>query len=280
MCEFFTQKKLFLPDTQNPTSLKDLFKAYWKYLWKAQDEHSLHSPFVFELYTRVIRSQKYEYYAFKEIENLRKLLLKNTELIDIEDFGAGSKVYQSRKRSIRQIAKTATKPPKIGQMLFRMANFFQPQYVLDLGTCLGITTAYIAAPLPFSQIYTFEGASSLAQMAQKHFQMLNIPQIQLIRGNIDQTLPMVLKKIPQLDFAFIDANHRFEPTYRYFEWLLEKSHEDTLMVFDDIYWSEEMQKAWTQIHQHPKVMLSIDLFEVGIVFFRKKQPKQHFILKF
>ncbi|GAB4133622.1 MAG: class I SAM-dependent methyltransferase [Raineya sp.] len=260
--------------------MNTLLKAYWKYFWEAKDEHSIHSPFVFEFYTRVIKNKKYEYYAYEEIEKLRKLLLNNQEVIYIEDFGAGSKVCPTSKRSIQQIAKTATKPAKIGQMLFRMTNYFQPKYVFDLGTCLGITTAYLAAPLPNSDFYTFEGAKSLGQIAQKHFKMLHLPQIKLIEGNIDLTLPKALGQIPQLDFVFVDANHRFEPTYRYFEWMLAKSHEDTVMIFDDIYWSEEMQKAWEKIYQHPQVTISIDLFDVGIVFFRKKQPKQHFILKF
>ena len=164
--------------------------------------------------------------------------------------------------------------------MFRIANFFQPKYVLDLGTCLGITTAYIAASLPHSEFYTFEGASSLAQIAQKHFNMLNLPQVKIIEGNIDQTLPEILEKILQLDFAFVDANHRYQPTCRYFELMLTKAHEDTVIIFDDIYWSEEMEKAWEKIYQDPRVSLSIDLFELGMIFFRQKQPKQHFVLKF
>jgi predicted O-methyltransferase YrrM len=260
--------------------LKNILKAYLKYFWRAKDEHSLHSPFVFELYTQVIKYTDCQYYVYEEIEKLRNILLKSHEIVEVNDLGAGSKVHQSPKRSIRQIAKTATKSAKIGQMLFRMTNYFQPKYVFDLGTCLGITTAYLAAPLPNSVFYTFEGAKSLGQIAQKHFKMLHLPQIKLIEGNIDLTLPKFLEQIPQLDFVFVDANHRFEPTCRYFEWLLAKSHEDTVMIFDDIYWSEEMQKAWEKIYQHPQVTISIDLFDVGIIFFRKKQPKQHFTLKF
>jgi predicted O-methyltransferase YrrM len=260
--------------------LKHTLKAYWKYFWRAKDEHSIHSPFIFEFYTQVIKNQDYEYYAFKEIEALRNLLLENKEVIAIEDFGAGSKVHSKPQRSIEQIAKTATKSQKIGQVLFRIANFFQPKYVLDLGTCLGITTAYIAAPLPHSHFYTFEGSGSLAQIAQKHFKILNLPQIKIVQGNIDQTLPKILKEIPQIDFAFVDANHRYEPTCRYFELMLTKIHEESILIFDDIYWSEEMQKAWEKIYQDTRVTLSIDLFEIGIVFFRQKQPKQHFVLKF
>jgi len=260
--------------------LKNTFKAYWKYLWRAKDEHSIHSPFIFDFYTQVIKNQDCEYYAYKEIEALRKLLLENKEVIVIEDFGAGSKVNSTPKRSLKQITKTATKSQKIGQVLFRIANFFQPKYVLDLGTCLGITTAYIATPLPHSQIYTFEGSESLAEIAQKHFKILNLPHIKIIQGNIDQTLPQILEEIPQIDFAFVDANHRYEPTCRYFELMLTKIHEESILIFDDIYWSEEMEKAWKKICQNPQVTLSIDLFEIGIIFFRKKQPKQHFVLKF
>ncbi|MDX1905142.1 MAG: class I SAM-dependent methyltransferase [Thermonemataceae bacterium] len=258
-----------------------MFRAYLKYWWIAKDEHSIHSPFVFEFYQNVIKDKRSSYYAFAEIENLRKKLLQSQDWVEVEDFGAGSKKNKSPMRKVATITKNATKNPQIAQMLFRLVNFLQPQTLLDLGTCLGITTSYLAKAAPKdAKIYTFEGAENLLNLAKKNTELLHIQSIDFVLGNIDETLPKVLKKITQVDFAFIDANHRYEPTKRYFELILEKTTENSVLIFDDIYWSEEMTKAWNEIKAHPKVQISIDLFWVGIVFFRNKQPKQHFTLKF
>ncbi|MCS6796097.1 MAG: class I SAM-dependent methyltransferase [Raineya sp.] len=261
--------------------MKTALKAYWKYFWNAKNENSLHSPFVFQLYTQVIKNQEFDFYAYEEIEKLRELLLDNDEVVQIQDLGAGSKNDKSLKRSIRQITAAASLPPKVAQMLFRLINFLQPQIALDLGTSVGLTTAYLAKAMPLEgKIYTFEGAESLANLAQKHFKMLQIQNVEIIKGNLDETLPQTLSQVSQVDFALIDANHRLEPTLRYFEQILTKCHENSVIVFDDIYWSEEMKKAWEKIYADTRIGISIDLFRVGIVFLRQKQEKQHFILRF
>ena len=85
-----------------------------------------------------------------------------------------------------------------------------------------------------------------------------------------------LKEHNQLDFVFFDGNHKKKPTLSYFKQCLEVAHEDSIFIFDDIYWSTEMTEAWQEIKKHPKVTLSIDCFEMGIVFFKKEQAKEHF----
>ena len=256
-----------------------MIKYYFQFLFNSKNEHSLHSPYVFELYTKIIQS-KTNFLVFEQIENLRKKLLKNRSIIEITDFGAGSKIYKTNRREIRQIAKSAEKNPKFGKLLFRLIQHFKPKTIFDLGTSLGITTVYESKAYESSQIFTFEGCKATATIAQQNFDKLDCKNIKLIVGNIDETLPIELSKIKQLDFAFFDANHRFEPTTRYFELCLKKATEESVFVFDDIHWSDEMHEAWQVIKNHPQVMISIDLFHVGLVFFRKSQPKQDFILRF
>jgi hypothetical protein len=41
-----------------------------------------------------------------------------------------------------------------------------------------------------------------------------------------------------------------------------------------------MERAWAAIKAHPSVTVTIDLFYVGLVFFRKKQPRQDFWLRY
>ncbi|AFK04886.1 O-methyltransferase-like protein [Emticicia oligotrophica DSM 17448] len=252
---------------------------YIKYLFKAKDEHSLHSPFLFDFYTRIVKD-KTNYGVYSEIENLRKQALKDKRLINITDFGAGAKLNSNKQRMVKNIAKHSLKRPQLAKFLHRIISYYNYKNILDLGTSLGITTAYLAKANQDSQVNTFEGCAETANVAQENFDALSINNISLNVGNIDTLLPEVLQKIEKIDFAFFDANHRFEPTISYFEHCVGKIHEDSCFVFDDIYWSNEMKMAWDTIKKHPEVSISIDFFWIGIVFFRKKQPKQHFILKF
>jgi predicted O-methyltransferase YrrM len=257
-----------------------MVKAYLKFLWKSKNEHAIHSPFVFDFYTKVIQN-KAKVADFDKIENFRKLQLKNNQSIEVTDFGAGSKRHKSNTRQISEIAKLAEKKPKFGQLLYRMVQYFSPNTIFDLGTSLGITTLYQSKALNNNgSIYTFEGCPQIANEAKILFNTSYAHNINQIIGNIDETLPTQLSQIKQLDFAFFDANHRFEPTIRYFEQCMAKASEQSVFIFDDIHWSAEMEQAWNYIKKHEKVMISIDLFYVGIVFFRKNQPKQDFVLRF
>ena len=196
--------------------------------------------------------------------------------------------YIFAKKSIKNIAKNAEKSPKFGQLFFRLIQFFEFKSIFDLGTSLGITTAYLAfANTGLTngltrnvEVKTFEGCPETAKIATENFEKLGIKNVEIIIGNLDETLAKKVAETEKIDFVFFDANHRFEPTIKYFEICLTKAHEESLFVFDDIYWSAEMAAAWQEIKNHPKVSVTIDLFFVGLVFFRKKQPKQHFVLKF
>lgn len=252
---------------------------YIKYLLKAKDAHSLHSPFVFEFYAKVLKD-KTHFAEYDEIENLRKQLLSDNRIVNITDFGAGAKTNKSIQRTVEDIAQKSLKKPSLAQLFYRIIKFYEYKNILDLGTSLGLTTAYLAKVDKNIHVNSFEGCAETAKIAQENFDKLALKNVEIIVGNIDETLPEKLQKTEQLDFAFFDANHRYEPTMRYFEQCLIKTHDESCFIFDDIYWSEEMKQAWQSIQNHESVTVSIDLFWVGIVFFRKKQPKQHFVLKF
>lgn len=242
--------------------------------------HGVHSPFVFEFITKVL-NDKGEYYCYQPIEKLRQELLKNKSQLELEDFGAGSRMHASYKRRINEIALSSLKPKKFARLLFRMVNHYQPESVLELGTSLGITTAYLASADEQKPVTTMEGAKAVASIARNNFDKLGLENISIIEGNFDHAMPHFLNKQQKIDFAYIDGNHRKEPTLKYFELLLEKSHSNSVLVFDDVHWSEEMEQAWETIKEHPLVTLTIDLFFIGIVFFRTEQKiKQDFLIKF
>jgi len=152
---------------------------------------------------------------------------------------------------------------------------------LELGTSLGITTSYLAFANLSAQVITMEGAPTVADLAQKTFDRLNLKGIEVLKGNFNQTLPETLERIKTVDLVFIDGNHRKDPTLNYFHQLINHSTESTILIFDDIHWSSEMELAWKEIQQHPEVTLTIDLFFIGLVFFKKDfKAKQHFVIRF
>lgn len=254
------------------------FLRYLSFILSAKDEHSIHSPFVFDLYTKAIKPRK-NFYVFTAIEKLRSKLLSSTKKIKVTDYGAGSKIENSPERSVSNIARYAEKSPELAQLIFRLIEYLKPAIIFDLGTSLGITTIYEASPSHESKVITFEGCPETSKIARENFQKMKLKNIELVEGNIDQTLPAKIQQVQKIDFIFFDANHRYEPTVRYFETCLEKAREESVFVFDDIHWSKEMEEAWQYIQNHPRVTISIDLFFLGIIFFRTKQPKQHFKLK-
>ncbi|WP_031527317.1 O-methyltransferase [Dyadobacter crusticola] len=257
-----------------------MIAAYFKYLFRAGNAHAIHSPFVFDLYNRLI-NVKDSNEDYTQIQKLRKELLSSTEIIEILDLGAGSRVNKSNKRKVKTIARNAEKPEKFGRLFYRLIKNFQPQSILELGTSLGLTTLYLSKANPDAAITSFEGCPQTAAKARSNFERMGVRNVEVVLGNIDQTLPEKLRQLNQkIDFVHVDANHRYEPTVRYFEDCLSYVHENSLFIFDDIYWSAEMTAAWKYIKAHPDVTVTIDLFWIGLVFFRKGQAKEDFVLRF
>ncbi|SRR5579871_15207 len=259
-----------------------LTQKYIHYYFTASNGkgHGVHSPFVFDFVTNVLNDRR-EFYSYQQIENIRKQLLSNGTVIEIEDFGAGSALSKNKQRKISDIAKDAAKKKKLAQLLFRIVNYYQPERVIELGTSLGISTAYLASANSNSKLVTIEGSAALAKMARRNFELLDLANIQLITGTFDQVLPEVLKIDNPIDLAFIDGNHRKLPTIKYFDQLTEHSSPLSIFIFDDIHWSKEMEEAWKIIKASEKVTLTIDLFFLGLVFFRKDfKVKQDFVVRF
>jgi predicted O-methyltransferase YrrM len=259
-----------------------LAKKYLHYYLTASNGkgHGVHSPFVFDFIKNVLNDKK-EYGSYHSIEKLRKELLDDKRVIEVEDFGAGSLAVPNRQKRISDIAKSFLKPKKFAQLLFRIVQYYKPGTIVELGTSLGITSAYIASANKTSEILTLEGSENVAAIAEDNLKKLAAQNVKVIQGNFDDTLPVLLSQIEKVDLVFVDGNHRKVPTLRYFQMLLQKSNDQSIFIFDDIHWSSEMEEAWNEIQQHPSVTLTIDLFFIGLVIFRKDfKSKQHFVIRF
>jgi len=244
-------------------------------LLSAKTAHGIHSPFVFELYNEAI-NKKGNYYSFDKIELLRRKLLISNKEIEVTDLGTG----KSGRRMLSEIAERSAKDKKYCELLFRIAYYFKPNNILELGTSLGISTCYLASANPTSKVITIEGCPNTANEAKKNFESLGLNNIETVVGDFDSVLASVLSPQSSVDLIFIDGNHKKIPTLNYFNQLLEHTTNDSVFVFDDIHWSDEMDEAWETIKSHPKVSVTVDLFFLGLVFFRKEQAKENFTIRF
>lgn len=250
-----------------------------KYKLKSKNEYDIHSPFLFDFASKVLY-EKTPYYPYQLIENIREKLLLDPSEIEIHDFGAGSKIFKSNTRKIKAICKHSVKPPKYGQLMFRMINYFQPVKILELGTSLGITTAYMACASKSSEIVSIEGDPATCKLARNTLKLARVNNVTLVNKTFNEALPEVLEQLKNVDFVFIDGHHSKKPTLSYFESCLQYSHPGTIFVFDDISWSAEMREAWEVIKSRKEVSLTIDLYFMGIVFLKEGVSKQDFVLKF
>lgn len=254
-------------------------KDYSLYKFNSTNKFGIHSPFLYEFVSKVLYENG-EYYSYQLIENVRKHWLADTSKIKVIDFGAGSKIFKSDQRKIKDICKVAVKPKKYGQLLFRIANYFQPQNVIELGTSLGITTAYLASAAPNATVISIEGDPQTYAIAQKTMRLSQVNNVKIINETFTKALPEVLESIDRIDLVFIDGHHDKNATLNYFQHCLVKSHEETVFIFDDINWSDGMKEVWCLIKDNPSVTVTIDLFYMGIVFLKKGLKKEHYLLNY
>ncbi len=253
---------------------------YLNYRLTAHTEHDVHSPFVYNCYQELI-AKPTPLEDFWELDQIRKQLQENQTRLRVTDLGAGSKKLGGNSRSISDIVRHGIARKTQAEFLYRLVKRFAPKIIIELGTSVGLTSLYLAKAQADSTLYTIEGCPELSAFSKQQFEQQDVNNIISITGNFDKELPKVLSSLQQVDLVYFDGNHAYEPTLRYFKMALAKKHAGTIFIFDDIYWSPGMEKAWKEIHTHPDVTLSMDFFQFGIVFFRTEQKnKEHFVLKF
>ena len=249
------------------------FKSLINHWLDSVDEHSIHSPFFFDFYNKVIRNKNEP--AFVDIEKTRGRLLSNHTTVTVKDLGAASLHFKDDKRSVARVAATSLNEEKQCSLFYRAAKYIEAKNILELGTSMGITTLYLSR-LGKSKVTTFEGNEAMISIAKTNFESFKQQNIELIEGNLDDTLHDYLQNPARIDFALIDANHRYEPTIRYFNLIAKRMSDNGIIVMDDIYYSEEMARAWNELKKHDLVYGSVDLFRCGILFFDLALIKQHY----
>ena len=230
--------------------------------------HGIHSPFIFDLVSRIFRN-KTDNDIVCSIRKVRKRLITDRRSIIVKDLGAGSEKFKTNLRKVSDIARYSPVPEKYGVLLSNLASEFGKPLILELGTSFGISTMYLAASSADAVIYTIEGCPAVAEIADQNFKSAGLSNVKLLTGTFDEALPVVAETGIKPGLVFIDGNHRKDPVLNYFNYIAELSDNETVIVIDDIYYSNEMEEAWNEIKLNEKVSVTIDIFRMGIVFFRK-----------
>lgn len=253
-----------------------LFRRWLIFYRQAVTIYDIHSPFVFQLVKAMLEDRR-RFYVFSDLAGLREHIKYNYNLVPQSQFGAGSQIITKKEISIAELGRKVAVDEKNGQLLFRLVNFLKPKHLLELGTSLGLSTLYQAAAALSGQMISIEGSPAIAQVAQQHIGGLGYQNIKVLNGSFESQLPQVLSDFPRLDYVYLDGDHSYAPTLSYFEQCLPHLHDQSVFVVADIYWSDEMLKAWKELQAHPSVSLSVNFYDFGILFFRKEnQEKEHF----
>jgi len=248
--------------------------AFFQYWLLQEDQYSQQSPFIFSIYHKLIDFLSQSKYGDEQIESIRKNFLKDSSKIKVLDLGAGSKKVNESEREIRKITRYSTSPSKFGQIYQYFCSLTPAEQVIELGTCMGISTRYLAKATK-GTLFTMEGSAEIVNAALK-FPFPN--SVRIIQGPIEKNLPQLLIDLPKIDFALIDATHTYEGTLIYFNLLIEKTQAKSIIAVADIHWSKGMNKAWKEIKNDPRVKLTFDFYECGIVFLEYPGEKSHLTL--
>jgi len=249
---------------------------YIKFKFKSTNQHGVHSPFIFDLITKCFYDKK-QYDDYVLLQDYKRSLLASKDLIEVTDLGEGSKVFKTHNRHVKTIAKTSASLDKNMKLMYRLYHYFKPKQTLELGTSLGVATYAMALGNPDGTITTIEGCPKTSSYTENCFAKRNIENVSFKHGHFKAVIPKL--SLERLDFVFVDGHHNKQATLDYFEMLLPKTHNDSVFVFDDIYWSKGMTEAWELIKQHPKVIVTVDTFFWGLVFLRSEQAREHFKIR-
>lgn len=250
--------------------------AYIKFLCNSTNQHGVHSPFVYNFVTKCLYDKK-KYSAYADLTKYRDLLKKSNKELEVKDLGAGSKILDSNKRKVRDMIRASGSSKKESKLLFRVAQYFKFQSVLELGTSLGMGTYAFALANPSAKITSIDGCPKTSDYAKALLKDFNANDVILVKGNFKTVIPTI--KEEKFDCIFFDGHHTKAATIQYFTLLLHKAHNESVFIFDDIYWSKEMTEAWEYIKAHKAVTVSVDCYHFGVVFFRKEQAKEHFKIR-
>lgn len=190
--------------------------------------------------------------------------------------GAGNQSHH--RTTVTQYFKKTAISNKYGYILTRIVEHYNVKQIIETGTGLGMSSCWMALASTNPHVQSIEGNIELIEYVRKLTSNMSITAIELHHGSVDDLLPTLVKDIREGTLLFLDANHTAAATLRYFNIIIPFVKDDTIIVFDDINYSADMQMAWHTIIKHQRVTLSVNLYRMGVIFFRPELSKQEFYL--
>ncbi len=205
---------------------------------------------------------------------MRKEIFSNKQLFTY----VNPKTGKSQTEQIGKWAKRVTSTEKFSKFLARLVDWLEVKCVLETGTAAGINAITLSATKAH-KIITIEGSSEVATLAKTHIAKFGNDKITLINDTIQKAFtPTLVKYEPEL--IFLDADHRSETITFYLEEIAKMPIPPKCILIHDIYWSDDMLTVWKKVISDPQYPLTVDLFEVGLIFPERQMHKQHFKIKF
>ena len=84
-----------------------------------------------------------------------------------------------------------------------------------------------------------------------------------------------------MDMVYIEGENNTKRMLANFETYIPQISKNAVLVLGGINDSKQMKVAWMELKRNDRVTFSIDLYHLGLVFFRKEMKvKQHFKLRY
>ncbi|MDR0542638.1 MAG: hypothetical protein LBH19_10595 [Dysgonamonadaceae bacterium] len=216
----------------------------------------VHSPFVYNLITKVIE-EKSAYYALEEIENFRRQLLKDNDLSLITARETQSAAY--------------------GALLFRMVNFFKCRNVIEIGSSTGVMGLYLAmASRTRCQCRLLDERQGLAQCIRQFARTHHLSKLQYMEGDYRENIPSLYAELSGADLLFINQLPETMTGSGLMDLCRPLIGRQSILILDGINRSKEMHKIWESLKRDPQSRVMVDLYALGIAFFNDKLPKRYY----
>jgi predicted O-methyltransferase YrrM len=226
------------------------------------------------------------YHAFDLVCSIRRHWRRQPGTVSTATLGAPSRTTRASRRPVSGLVRKNAIDAPTGKLLFRVALWLRASSILELGTNMGISGLYLHAPNTKATLHTVEGNEEVATLARQTFQMAGAgPGLRLHHASFDDWLKEHLPSDTQagtfqsLDLLFLDGDHRYAPTLSYVKRLIPLRSAEAVFIVADIHWSPGMERAWEELKALPEVSASLDLYHLGVLFFKPGIEKEHLAVR-
>ncbi|MDC0189513.1 class I SAM-dependent methyltransferase [Flavobacteriales bacterium] len=207
--------------------------------------------------------------VFKNRAEYRNSLLNNQNIISFKIFGT------NKVMTVKEVCKKASSPSVWGKFFYLITKSFKSPFILEVGTNLGVSGSFFLEAIKDKKdsfFTTMEGVQDLCEIASNEFNsIVSSEKYHIYNGLYEKTFPKLLETKDKFNIVFIDGNHNKKSTLQYYNSLKSKLKQPSIIIFDDIHWSSDMEDAWAIIKRDKSVSYSIDFYKLGVVIIKSKK---------